>query len=268
LSETFNQKTEIVHFDHFDKLPRIVAARICNNTTGPCTVIMAVKGTSTRLEVMTDLGIFSTISVLQMLDVIAPLLGTVPITVISYMIDWFRLPFMRDTQKKFIYTITQTCKELQKKHPTDTVVITGHSLGGNFAELAGARLGIPAVGFSAPGQFYMMKPFQIDRQAIAENVMTIIPSMDIVPHVAKHVDIVQRILCRRKDGKFRRPSECHSIEASSCEIWRVCGDIHGRNFSEKCLDERGPKEAFVNESCVGEAFSTRQDAKCRMVADR
>merc|ERR1712129_320433 len=99
------------------------------------------------------------------------------------------------------------------------------------------------------GQFYMMKPFHIDRQAIAENIMTIIPSMDIVPHVAKHVDIVQRILCRTKNGKFRPPAKCHSIEASGCEIWRVCGDIQKRNFSEKCLEERGsteaPEEAFV-----------------------
>merc|ERR1712079_10262 len=101
-----------------------------------------------------------------------------------------------------------------------------------------------------------MKPFHIDRQAIAENVMTVIPSMDIVPHVAKHVDIVQRILCRSKDGKFRPSVQCHSIEATGCEIWRVCGDIQRRNFSKKCLDERGPKEArkeaFVNESCVGQ----------------
>merc|ERR1712073_68145 len=80
LSESFDtedKKTEIVHFDEFDDLPRIVASRTCQTNAEPCTLIMAVKGTSTRLEVMTDIGIFSTVSVMQMLDMIAPLLGTV-----------------------------------------------------------------------------------------------------------------------------------------------------------------------------------------------
>merc|ERR1719362_606685 len=185
------------------------------------------------------------------------------------MIDFFRLPSLRRNQQRFIRDLLIIVGKLKAEYPKDPVVITGHSLGGNFAELAGAKLNIPAVGFSAPGQFIMMKPFNITRQAISQNVMTIIPSMDPVPHVAKHVDVVQRILCRKKSGQYRPSSDCHSIEATGCELWRVCGDIQKRDFSQKCLEKQPDgSEAFVNKSCVGQIFAESKEAKCRLVADR
>jgi len=271
LNKSFDSAT-CVHFDEYHTIPRIVAMRKCGDTTENCTTIMAVKGTSSKLEVMTDLGIFSTVSVLQMLDVVAPLLGTVPKTVIAYMIDFFRMPFMKNTQRGFIEKIEDVAKWLEGNYSNDTLLITGHSLGGNFAELVGAKKDIPAIGFSAPGQFYMMKTFEIGRQSIAENVVTIVPSMDPVPHVARHVDTVQRILCRRPDGRYRLFSECHSIEATSCELWRVCGDIGKRDFGRKCLDEPNENssrtEPFVSEDCVGQVLRVDEEATCKMVYDR
>jgi hypothetical protein len=272
LNESFGDNATEVYFDDFDKIPRVVASRICGKNPRNCTVIMAVKGTSNKMEVMTDLGIFSTVSVMQMLDKFAPLLGTVPKTVVAAVIDWFRLPAMQKTQQKYVQNLSQTLDYLQGKYSNDSLVITGHSLGGNFAELAGAKKAVPAVGFSAPGQFYMMQTFELGKQDIAENVMTIVPSMDAVPFVAKHVDTMQRILCRRKNGHFRNSLQCHSIEATGCELWRVCGDILKRNFAKKCLD-KPPKtstfsEALVNESCVGQVFSMEQNAPCKMPSDR
>jgi len=149
-------------------------------------------------------------------------------------------------------------------------VITGHSLGGNFAELVGARKRIPAIGFSAPGQFYLMHTFGVQRQEITQDVVTIVPSNDIVPHVAEHVDTMQRILCRAKDGTYRSPLDCHEIDATGCELWRVCGDIERRNFAKKCLDAPANKtssDALVNNSCVGQIFETSKDAKCKMMPD-
>merc|ERR1712032_366121 len=249
----------------FKRIPRIVASRMCKeDEDDKCTVIVAVKGTSNKLEVMTDLGIFSTIAILQMLDLIAPLLGTVPKSVVAWMIDFFRSPFMQNVTDKYIHNIEKTVGMLKEKYRNDTLVITGHSLGGNFAELAGAKMAIPAVGFSAPGQFYMMKTYEIGRQHINQNVVTIIPSMDPVPHVAKHIDTMQRILCRRANGRYRTSSQCHSIEGTGCEIWRVCGDVQKRDFKAKCLDEPPEnatrKAPFVNESCIGHVMSENETA--------
>mmetsp|Transcript_5528 Transcript_5528/g.10396 ORF Transcript_5528/g.10396 Transcript_5528/m.10396 type:complete len:961 (-) Transcript_5528:143-3025(-) len=272
LSETFHN-AERVYFDNFTDIPRVVATKICgNNTRDHCTVIVAVKGTSNKEEIMTDLGIFATIAILQMLDIFAPLLGTVPKALVSSMVDFFRMPFMRKAQAHFIDQITETVKNLQKNHSNHFLVLTGHSLGGNFAELAGAKMGIPAIGFSAPGQFYMMKTFEVGRQNIDQNIVTIMPSMDPVPHVVKHVDVLQRILCRRPNGRYRTSAQCHSIEATGCEIWRVCGDVQERNFAAKCLDEPPNKKfreaPFVNESCVGQRMSRNKTSQCRMRHDR
>jgi len=272
LSETFHN-AERVYFDNFTDIPRVVATKICgNNTRDHCTVIVAVKGTSNKEEIMTDLGIFATIAILQMLDLVAPLLGTVPKSVVSFLIYFFRINFMRKAQEHFIDEIEETIKNLRKTHSKHSLVLTGHSLGGNFAELAGARMAIPAVGFSAPGQFYMMKTFEIGRQQINQNVMTIIPSMDPVPHVAKHIDVMQRILCRRANGRYRTSAQCHSIEGTGCEIWRVCGDVQKRDFKAKCLDE--PREGatrkapFINDTCIGRIMSEDETAQCRMIRDR
>jgi len=268
LKQSFKNAKNI-HFDPFEKLPRVVASRICGSdgTTKNCTIIMAVKGTSNKLEVMTDLGIFSTVGIMQGLDIMAPLLGTVPRGVISFIIGFFRLPFLQSIQQNFTDTLEKKVKQFQEEHTDDSVVITGHSLGGNFAEIVGARLGIPAVGFSAPGQYYMMSSFDIGKQNIFENVVTIIPRMDPVPHVAKHVDVAQSILCRKKNGKYR--ANCHSIEATACELWRVCGDVKNRSFAKQCLDDNDElgREAFVNGNCVGQEFSSDEDASCKMAPE-
>jgi len=263
LLNTSFDNVEIVKWSKFSDTPRVVAAKIGHNTTGPCTVMVAVKGTSNKLEMMIDVGVFSTVSVLQMLDMVAPLLGTVPMRVLTSIIDQLRLPWMKQTQKKWSQTLQTAVKELQDEYSNCSLVITGHSLGGNFAEMVGAQLHIPSVGFSAPGQFYMMKQFELGREAVAQNVMTVIPSMDVIPHVAKHVDTVQKILCRKPDGKFRSPHECHSIEATSCELWRVCGDQKRRDFSQKCLNVTKP---LVNEKCIGQRFHHNMSAPCHLLS--
>merc|ERR1712073_237947 len=113
---------------------------------------------------MADLGIFPTVTILQVLDKIGPLFGTLPQHVIGFFLDVFRLPFLRQTQEKISDALIETARELQKNYSHDKLVVTGHSLGGSFAELTGARLRIPAVGFSAPGHFYLMRSVMITRQ--------------------------------------------------------------------------------------------------------
>jgi len=211
---------------------------------------MAVRGTSSKLEVMTDIGIFSTVAVLQVLDKVAPVLGTLPVSVLALILSYFRSGFLKGAQHEIIHNLQETKKQLEKKWPGDAFVATGHSLGGAFAELLGARLKIPAVGFSAPGQFYMMKTYKIDRESVSQNLVTIMPSLDPVPHVAKHMDMVQHIQCRDENGVHRKPWSCHSLENTMCELWRVCGDVDRRDFSQTCLVPHR-----VNPKCIGKDVS-------------
>merc|ERR1712079_109878 len=113
---------------------------------------------------MSDIGIFAGVVVMQLLDKIAPMAGTLPVDVIGWVLDAARFPFLRDTQKQLLARIEKVVDKVRQGYTKDTLVITGHSLGGAFAEVSGARLRIPAVGFSAPGQYFLMKSFGLQRQ--------------------------------------------------------------------------------------------------------
>jgi len=262
LNKTFGDgKAKNIHFDPESTMPRVVAARLCRGSDddGQCTVIMAVRGTSSKIEVLTDIGIFSTVAVLQLLDKFAPVLGTLPVSVLSLILTNFRSGFLKGTQHHIIHSLAETKESLQKKWPDDDFVATGHSLGGAFAEILGARQNIPAVGFSAPGQFYLMKTYGILRESVSQNVVTIMPSLDPVPHVASHLDMVQRIQCRDAQGVHRKPWSCHSLDNTMCELWRVCGDVHKRDFAQRCLTSK-----LVNPDCIGKDFSANENARCRL----
>jgi putative lipase involved disintegration of autophagic bodies len=270
LKESFGeQNVENVYYDPAKRFPRVVAARLCRNGeaggAGPCTIIMAVRGTSNKIEILTDISLFSTVVVMQMLDKMVPLLGTLPVAVLSSIIGDFRHPFMKQTQHEIMDDLTSVAKNLTRRYPYDKLVLTGHSLGGSFAELIGARMRIPAVGFSAPGQFYLLKTFKVHREQIEQTLLTIMPSLDPVPHVASHIDMVQRIQCRLPTGKHRPPWACHSLDGTSCELWRVCGDPLLRDFSKVCLGlddtTSNMSNPMVNGSCRGLPFGGKT-AEC------
>jgi len=94
---------------------------------------------------------------------------------------------------------------------------------------------------------------------VSQNVVTIMPSLDPVPHVASHLDMVQRIQCRDAQGVHRKPWSCHSLDNTMCELWRVCGDVHKRDFAQRCLTSK-----LVNPDCIGKDFSANENARCRL----
>jgi len=59
-----------IYFDSENTMPREVAASLCRSSDddGQCTVIMAFRGTSSKIEVMTDIGFVSTVAVTRWLD--------------------------------------------------------------------------------------------------------------------------------------------------------------------------------------------------------
>jgi len=111
-----------------------------------------------------------------------------------------------------------------------SLILTGHSLGGLLAAIVGARLQLPALAISPPGQLYSTHKFGIRQPDIEKTLTVIQPLHDLVPKVDKQPGLVQHIEC--KGGYL----ECHSETLTACTIFRSCGDPRGRRMREdKCL---------------------------------
>merc|ERR1719235_244956 len=100
----------------------------------------------------------------------------------------------------------------------EPLVLTGHSLGGGIAQIVAARLGLQSLLFSAPGDTFLAKAFDIQKQPALKYV-NIKPEVDLVPRVDEQSGVVQPILCRNKDGTLGSASTCHQILKTACELW-------------------------------------------------
>merc|ERR1712217_80496 len=105
------------------------------------------------------------------------------------------------------------------------LLVTGHSMGGAFAVVAGAAVGVPVLGVSSPGHLYNMKRFNVTEKAIKQSSVVIQPDKDFWPALDQQVGFTQFIECKY-DTKF-----CHEALATACELFRTCGDPRDRqNF--------------------------------------
>merc|ERR1712224_154525 len=95
-------------------------------------------------------------------------------------------------------------------------------------------LDIPAIVFSPPGIRYSHLRFGVALTQLERTVVGIVPEGDVVPMVDYQAGMMQKIACRQKNGAQELFIECHSMERTACEIWRVCGDPRRRDFTNTC----------------------------------
>merc|ERR1712010_344676 len=121
-----------------------------------------------------------------------------------------------------------------------TISVTGHSLGGGIASIAGATLGVSSVSFSGPGFFYSRYQFGTKvgnetlypKLARAINLNTVfMPSTDVVPRMDSHIGAIQHTACT-----FKEYSACHSISAMVCDLILRCGDNQEQKRFHSCED--------------------------------
>jgi len=217
----------------YDALPRYVSFYFPpERTNGIGTRVWALKGTSTWRDIYTDTKLFSTIHVLQVFSSVVPILSLLPLNLVQSIVGAVSL---RRGERRLWEDLEKVVREQQAvSKGRERVLLTGHSLGGGIAQIVAARMQLPALVFSSPGIVYSARRFGLSEEQQARHVVVVMPDHDVVPRVDRHAGVVQHIACRGRDGLHASAGSCHSLDKTACELWRVCGDRLGRDFSETC----------------------------------
>lgn len=195
--------------------------------------IIAVRGTHTSQDIITDLDIFGGVALLQAVNTLLPVLATSPDAVIQRAANLFNWRQLLNIEELWM-PLLRNASYWQKQSEKDgySLVITGHSLGGNFAGLVGAQLGIPAVAFSPPGALYSLGRFNQNTKQYYGSMVTVQPEGDVVPTIDRQVGFRQLIRCSVDTVG------CHQLWTTLCELYRKCGDTRHRSWNKQILAPR------------------------------
>ncbi|CAE7258550.1 Kidins220 [Symbiodinium microadriaticum] len=212
----------------YDELPRWISVRFpARRPGGGDTRVFAIKGTSSWRDVYADIKLFATIEVLQALSKIVPILSLLPVPLVQSIVGHTGLA---DT-----YMWDGLERAIDKDHrKSDVSVLTGHSLGGCIAQIVAGRRQLSALVFSSPGLLYSARRFDVSPESI-RHVVAVVPDGDVISSVDEHAGVVQRIACRTLTGQAGSTAACHGLRKTACEVWRACGDVRGRDFSDTCV---------------------------------
>lgn len=217
---------DVVYTQHYDVSlgTKNTFAHVKRGTTS----VVTIRGTSSAAEVLQDANFWMPASFLQFAQVLGPSLFSVRsiLTVITGNYTQFRTTQLED----ILHYI-----EGLMVNSSETVYVTGHSLGGGLADAMAGILGIPAVTFSAPGigdTSAILEPMPSLKELRHAGV-NIMPKGDLVPLIDSQSGAAVPLDC-----PFPAGMACHSLQPTLCEILAACGDGGGRDvprgYSRSC----------------------------------
>jgi len=202
--------------------------------TTTSTIVIAVRGTHNTLDLSEDASIYAAIAMLQAASYLfIPLLSMVPAGLTRRLLNLLTSDLKDHLIDRFLGNVAS----ILNAYPDDKLVLSGHSLGGMFAEVAAVRHGLDTLVFSAPGIGWMrnalLKETEATEMLAMKSYTVIVPEHDLVPKVDVHLGNVQPILCNAIDEYILdKPvsRHCHNIQRSVCELRNQCGDM-GYHFN-------------------------------------
>jgi len=253
LHQSFPDSSTIKSCNGYYSLPRYVHAYFPpKNQHAQGTHVIAIKGTSTPTDVFADTSLYATVQVLQVLSNLVPVLAMLPLELVQQMIFVLQATAPSAKGRKLLFqNFEKTVQNIIAEAGTDNVVLTGHSLGGGIAQIIANRLDLPAVVFSSPGIIYSAQSLQLSLETAERGTVVVVPDADVVPRVDLQAGAVQRIACRTPDGQGLSAASCHSLQRTTCELWRTCGDEADRDFRKAC-------QKFINPKFIGRTFQGKQ----------
>lgn len=192
--------------------------------------VFAIRGTTSKQDTMADADMYAAVQVLQFFNQFLPVLSLYPTSFTRMLLGHFAVHRWIGDRALWRDVVAEACKWRRKSAREGLdLVITGHSLGGALAAIAGAWCGAQVVAYSPPGQMYSAFRFGITELQYIEKTTTVVqPRNDLVPQVDKQVGFTQYIECKATS------IQCHSITRTACELYRSCGDPRGRSMEENC----------------------------------
>jgi len=176
--------------------------------------IIAIRGTSTFLDLIADANLWLEVSLIQLLRLVLPL-GVAWDPAYPYLIEALHIDNGNEAFQ-YHYDIEQEVEALVEQGAT--VVLTGHSLGGGLGLIVSASEAVPATVFSAPNAMLSRLKFNITAEALNTWPVNIRPSGDPVAMVDFPGILSQSIDCLAPPGMA-----CHGLLRTQCELEQTCG---------------------------------------------
>lgn len=190
---------------------------LMRGTTG----VIAVRGTSSAVEILEDFNIWLPVGFLQLLTKLGP--SMISIRSLLLMLTRGKTAYR---QRPFQQLVSYTQRLLDSYQTPQRLYITGHSLGGGIATAIGAIFDIPAITFSAPGMkatSAILNPVPKLDSLIYQSV-NVMPYIDVIPMVDNQAGTMLQIRCPANN-----PFKCHRLTSTMCELLASCGDGGGRD---------------------------------------
>mmetsp|Transcript_55908 Transcript_55908/g.141571 ORF Transcript_55908/g.141571 Transcript_55908/m.141571 type:complete len:543 (-) Transcript_55908:9-1637(-) len=184
------------------------------------TSIIAIRGTSSTVEVLEDLNFWMPVGFVQIASSLGPSLYST-----KDILTGFILGQTLSHRATAFADMIDYVNDTTANSSNQTIYITGHSLGGGIATAVGAIFDIPVVAFSAPGlktTSAIMRP-EPNGSRLVRKAINVVPDRDIVPKVDQQTGTILSTICPLKN-----PLDCHSLATTKCELLASCGDGGGR----------------------------------------
>ncbi|KAL7746311.1 hypothetical protein RI367_008319 [Sorochytrium milnesiophthora] len=181
------------------------------------TSIVAVRGTKNAEDILQDMYLWSTPSLLDMSTYFGTFIRLWPRDNAAQLVKAVQ-DFGTYTNLMYYAEVLNYTQNLIPQR--QNVLVTGHSLGGGIAIVIGARLHIPALGISAPGLGMSYKSFGVDVEDIIRWTMNIVPLTDPVPKFDEQIGSIVNIPCHSSV-----PVDCHRLPNTLHTLLQTCGVI-------------------------------------------
>jgi len=100
------------------------------------------------------------------------------------------------------------------------ILLTGHSLGGGVAKIAGSRSGVMTIAFQAPGIVHSRLAFGVTKAAIDKWVVNVAAPSDPVAQVDQLGGVHFMMDCT-----MRNSANCHAPTVALCDLFHRCGSL-------------------------------------------